>query len=56
MVSQDTFSFRPCVLCFTVLMSNLKTQLVLELVQVMQWGQWLDHDIDHSLEAVGRKT
>ena len=18
----------------------------------MQWGQWLDHDIDHSLEAV----
>ena len=32
MVSQDTFSFRPCVLCFTVLMSNLKTQPVLELV------------------------
>ena len=24
--------------------------------QVMQWGQWLDHDIDHSLEAVRRKT
>ena len=19
---------------------------------IVQWGQWLDHDIDHSLEAV----
>ena len=23
---------------------------------VMQWGQWLDHDISHSMEAVSRET
>lgn len=22
----------------------------------MQWGQFLDHDIDHSMEAVSRET
>ena len=23
---------------------------------VMQWGQFLDHDMDHSMEAVSRET
>ena len=23
---------------------------------VMQWGQFLDHDMDHSMEAISRQT
>ena len=54
MVIQDTFSFGPCVFVLHSLFS--KPNLFSNWFQVMQWGQWLDHDIDHSLEAVGGKT
>ena len=39
------------------LVSDTKVDLDPDLSQMlMQWGQFLDHDIDHSMEAVSRET
>ena len=41
----------------TRLISRPEVELDPELSHmVMQWGQFLDHDMDHSMEAVSRET